>query len=214
MKCLKAAAPAAVLLAMFLSGCSNSVADDAALQAVLDAPQPMGSDVTQAEADDWYNSIYGVPTCPDRSDTTQNCEINELLSSRRVMLPPGATTSYLNITTDSGEVGAEAVVNKITDMTAVWCFKVDEFQRSTYEGANGTIEHTDNAEYNYPCYFLTGGDDPTAELLAAYMGTLLKDGKIGLSPAQQCRVDFPAMSDITARSECTDSAQWLTPPDW
>lgn len=170
-----------------------------------------GSEISSLQAEDWFMDVYGVP-CANPNDETQECDTRTLLESRPIQLQPGDYTEVVNTTSLFAD---KAIVDRydITRAMSVWCFKTKDFSRTIYEFA-GEQEFSENTTYSFNCYFLSDGDGD-GEVFATFMGHLLSDGSIGLSPIDECRLESGFGSDdLDAYAPCPENAEQRTEPDW
>lgn len=183
---------------------------DEQFQALIDMSRPFGSSYDEQKATDWFQSVYGGPECADPTDTTQDCSITTLLETRQVDLQPGDYTEVPLLEADGGFDRYD-----ITRPSRVWCFKTQNFDRLVYDDS----DYRDRTYYEFACYLLDGADDDGGRPMAIYMGTLLPDGRIGISPKQECTVKYgfgvdAGTDNLLASNKCHDENEWKVEPSW
>jgi hypothetical protein len=169
-----------------------------------------GASVSASQAEDWFTRTYGIP-CSNPNDRTKECDTRTLLEARVVQLEPGDYTQVVEISASP----EDTKVNRydIDRSTNIWCFKTSNFSRIVYDDAE-ELEFSEETTYSFNCYYLVNTDDD-GELFAFFMGNLLTDGSIGLSPIDQCRLKFGyGFDDIDASSKCFEAAEQKTEPNW
>ena len=188
---------------------------------IVDTPPPKsvsaesmgldGSEISAQQAEEWFLDVYGVP-CSKPNDKTKECDIRTLLETRAVQLRPGDYTENLDFPITLSE-GPSVERKDITRPTNVWCFKTKDFSRIVYEFSEDQ-EYSEDTTYSFNCYLLID-TDADGEIFPIFMGHLLSDGSIGLSPTAKCTLEFGYMSDdLEASSNCRESAAQRTEPDW
>ena len=167
-----------------------------------------GSEISALQAEEWHLEFYGAP-CSNPNDKTQECRMSTLLESRSVQLRPGDSTEFLD-QSGSEVKSQQADVNLPMN---VWCFKTKDFSRSVYE-SSGEIEFFEDTTYSFSCYFLRDTDG-NGDVSSDYMGNLLPDGSIGLSPTDKCLIESGfGLDDLDAYAPCPESAKERIEPDW
>lgn len=71
-------------------------------------------------------------------------------------------------------------------------------------------------KYDYNCYRLTDSDDD-GEFFATFMGALLPTGEVGVSPEQECKIEFghfPKESERAQSEACPKKGTWVSQPSW
>jgi len=171
-----------------------------------------GSEISAQQAEDWFMGVYGVP-CSKPNDKTKECDIRTLLETRSIQLLPGDYTERVDMFPTSG-VGPTVERSDITRPTNVWCFKTRDFSRIVYEFTDEK-EYSEDTTYSFDCYFLSDIDNDGEIFPTFFMGHLLSDGSIGLSPIDKCRLESDFGSDdLDAYAPCPESAEQKIEPDW
>jgi len=171
-----------------------------------------GSEILAQHAQDWFMGVYGVP-CSKPNDKTKDCDIRTLLETRSVQFQTGDYTEIVNMSSLSTD--APSVDRKtFTQPTNIWCFKTKDFSRVVYDFTD-VKNYSENTTYSFKCYFLGDRDNDGEISPTLFMGNLLSDGSIGLSPTDKCRLEFGyGFDDFEASSKCRESAEQRTEPDW
>lgn len=177
----------------------------------VETPEQAGRGNSALLAGKWFSNVYGVP-CSSPNDEARECVMRTLLETRVIELKPGDYTEVVNVPTLLGDGGTVERYD-ITQPTNVWCFKSEDFSRTINVFGNEK-EVSQSTTYSFDCYFLNDLDrdgDP----FAIYMGSLLPDGTIGLTPSDRCRLEFGyGFENLEASSKCREAAEQKTEPDW